>query len=224
MTGAPVADGFVATASDPDGGELRVVLPAAGEPGVRVAATWDALGMRASASHDLVVEGARVPADACLGPRDPGPDVRFQPNGIFALGFAATSVGIATAATGSLRDALARRSGGDPSALSRAARHRLADAETEVAAARALLESAARAVADEGEAATAIVNAAKLFTNRAAVSVVDTVMQGMIGGAAYLRPHPVERLYRDARAGLLMRNTEDQCREEIARAALGVRG
>ena len=41
-----------------------------------------------------------------------------------------------------------------------------------------------------------------------------------VGGRAYLRPHPLERLCRDARAGALMRNTLDQCREEIARTVL----
>jgi alkylation response protein AidB-like acyl-CoA dehydrogenase len=74
----------------------------------------------------------------------------------------------------------------------------------------------------EGEhpAGTAAVNAAKLFANRIAMEVTDRAMQA-VGGRAYLRPHPLERLCRDARAGALMRNTLDQCREEIARAVLG---
>jgi alkylation response protein AidB-like acyl-CoA dehydrogenase len=47
----------------------------------------------------------------------------------------------------------------------------------------------------------------------------DTASQA-IDGRAYLRPHPLERLCRDARAGALMRNTLDQCRGEIARVVL----
>jgi alkylation response protein AidB-like acyl-CoA dehydrogenase len=58
-----------------------------------------------------------------------------------------------------------------------------------------------------------------LFANRAAIEVTDLALQ-TVGGCAYLHRHPLERLYRDARAGALMRNTLDQCREEIARAVL----
>jgi hypothetical protein len=88
-----------------------------------------------------------------------------------------------------------------------------------VAAARALLRDAAEALACDGAAATATANAAKLFANRIAIEVADIAMQ-VVGGRAYLRRHPLERLCRDARAGALMRNTLDQCREEIARAVL----
>jgi alkylation response protein AidB-like acyl-CoA dehydrogenase len=219
VTGAAVVDGFVATVVDTDGGEFKAVLPAVGAPGLTVQPAWDALGMRASASDDLLCKEYPLPYSDRLGPRDDGEDAGFQPNGLFALGFAATSVGIANAALASMRVELALRSEGEPGRIAQVARYRLADAETEAAAASALLEAAASALASSGEGATAPVNAAKLFANRAAVKVVDLAMQA-IGGRAYVRPHPVERLYRDARAGLLMRNTEDQCREEIARASL----
>jgi alkylation response protein AidB-like acyl-CoA dehydrogenase len=219
VTGAGVLDGFVATVALPEGGEFKAVLPAAGSPGLAVRSTWDALGMRASASDDLIFADLALPHAARLGPASPAPDESFQPNGIFALGFAATSVGIAAAALAILRGELARRAEGDHGRLPQAVRFRLADVQCETAAAAALLDASAAALGARGEAATADVNAAKLFANRAAVTVVDRAMQA-VGGRAYLRPHPLERLYRDARAGLLMRNTEDQCREEIARAAL----
>lgn len=195
------------------------VLPRAGGPGIAVRETWDAMGMRASASHDLQFDGFQLDRADRLGPRPEGPDTRFYPSGIFQVGFAAASVGIAAAAAAQLRAELRRRCGGDASALSQSARFSLADVETAVAAARALLLEAAAALERDGEAAVAAVNAAKLFANRVAIEVADTAMQ-TVGGRAYLRPHPLERLCRDARAGALMRNTLDQCREEIARAAL----
>jgi alkylation response protein AidB-like acyl-CoA dehydrogenase len=225
VTGAAVADGFVASVAAADGTGFMAVLPRAGTPGIAVRETWDAMGIRASASHDLVLDGLRLNASERLGPREEGPDAAFCPNGIFQIGFAATSVGIAAAARKYLRSELCRRAGGDPARLSQSARFSLAEVETAVAAARALLYHAAVTLAREGEspAGTAAVNSSKLFANRTAIEVADTAMQA-IGGRAYLRTYPLERLCRDARAGALMRNTLDQCREEIARAVLGMGG
>jgi alkylation response protein AidB-like acyl-CoA dehydrogenase len=187
--------------------------------------SWDAMGMRANASHDLLIDGYRLDRTERLGPPEEGPDARYSPNGIFQTGFAAVSVGIATAARDHLRRELRQRVGGEAARLSQSARFRLAEVETAAAAARALLHEAAETLAQEGEspAGTAAVNSAKLFANRVAIEVADTAMQA-VGGGAYLRPHPLERLCRDARAGALMRNTLDQCREEVARAVLSVGG
>lgn len=245
VTGAGAADAFVATVDEPGGEAFLAVVPQDGRPGIGVRETWDAMGMRASASHDLVFDGYLLDRAERLGPpcdetvgvapsarrQAPGSTsglapgawhlepTRLDPNGIFAIGFAATSVGIAAAALAHLRRELRARAGGDPAALSQSARFGLADAETAVAAARALLGDAAEALARDGAGAVAAVNAAKLFANRIAIQVADTAMQ-VVGGRAYMRRHPLERLCRDARAGALMRNTLDQCREEIARAVL----
>jgi alkylation response protein AidB-like acyl-CoA dehydrogenase len=220
VTGAAVADGFVASVAGSDGEGFMVLLPRVGEPGVCVQEKWDAMGMRASASHDLIIQDLALDGSERLGP---GEDVgaRFCPNGIFQLGFAATSVGIVSAVRNHLRHELQRRAAGDPARLAQSARFSMAEVETAVAAARSLLREAAATLEREGEnpAGAAAVNAAKLFANRAAIQAADTAMQA-IGGRAYLKPHPLERLCRDARAGALMRNTLDQCREEIARALL----
>jgi alkylation response protein AidB-like acyl-CoA dehydrogenase len=221
VTGAGVADAFIASVTEAGGEGFVAVLPPAGQPGIAVRESWDAMGMRASASHDLLFDGCRLDHSERLGSPEAGPDARFSPNGIFQIGFAPTSVGIATAARDHLRRELWDRGGGDPDRLSQSGRFSLAEVETAVAAAGVLLRDAAETLAREGERAAgrAAVNAAKLFANRIAIEVADTAMQA-IGGRAYLRPHPLERLCRDARAGALMRNTLDQCREEIARAVL----
>jgi alkylation response protein AidB-like acyl-CoA dehydrogenase len=221
VTGAAVADGFVASVAGPDGEGFMALLPRAGEPGISVRESWDAMGMRASASHDLIVQDLVLAISDRLGPGEAGVGARFCPNGIFQIGFAATSVGIASAVRNHLRHELQRRADGDPARLSQSARFSMAEVETAVAAARSLLHEAAATLEREGEnsAGTAAVNAAKLFANRIAIQAADTAMQA-IGGRAYLKPHPLERLCRDARAGALMRNTLDQCREEIARALL----
>ena len=63
------------------------------DPGARIDETWDALGMRASGSHDLVLEGVRLPQDRFLGYRNRGkPSPRRRAGGVwFALGVAATN-------------------------------------------------------------------------------------------------------------------------------------
>ena len=113
-------------------------------------------------------------------------------------------------------DPVRHRADPDPSRVSQSARFALAEIETDVLAARALLYDAAGTLAREPVRAVAAVNAAKLFANRIAIAAADTAMQA-IGGRAYLRPHPIERLCRDARAGALMRNNLDESREQIAR-------
>ena len=70
------------------------------DPGARVVETWDALGMRATGSHDFVLEGCGVPVDRLLtrrGLREPDPKSEAG-TAWFALGLAATVIGVARAA------------------------------------------------------------------------------------------------------------------------------
>jgi alkylation response protein AidB-like acyl-CoA dehydrogenase len=215
VTGAKVVDAYLVTVSAGDGGFLALVRRE-GVPSLRIKETWDAMGMRASASHDLIFEGTPLTTEERLGPAEAPLADPFYPHGIFALGFAATSVGIAAAARRALLGELRHRADPDPGRVSQSARFALAEIETDVAAARALLYDAAETLARETGRAVAAVNAAKLFANRVAIAAADTAMQA-IGGRAYLRSHPIERLCRDARAGALMRNNLDESREQIAR-------
>ena len=163
VTGAAVADAFVATVGEPGGEAFMAVCLKTGGRG-SAWGEWDAMGMRASASHDLVFDGYLLDRTERLGPpcdetvgvapsarrQAPGStrawrlehgtwSRRAYPNGIFAIGFAATSVGIAAAALAHLRRELRARAERRSRAALPECRFGLADAETAVAAARALL-------------------------------------------------------------------------------------
>ncbi|MDZ7727667.1 MAG: acyl-CoA dehydrogenase family protein [Dehalococcoidia bacterium] len=86
--------------TDDDNPEIGTFMLRRGDPGLRVEETWDSLGMRASGSHDLVLEDVHLPADRLMGRRVPGqPDPRGASGQTwFALGVAATTIGIALGA------------------------------------------------------------------------------------------------------------------------------
>ena len=102
-TMAPLLHYFIVLARvDRPGGapELAQFVVYRDDPGVRIEETWDSLGMRSTGSHDFVMEGCRLPLDRRATNRDAAlPDARGGAGmAWFALGIAATTVGVAQAA------------------------------------------------------------------------------------------------------------------------------
>jgi len=94
-------------------------------------------------------------------------------------------------------------------------RHKLADVETTIHTSRCLTYDALRRFA-AGHDATRQVTMAKLFTQRAAVDVMDACVQ-IHGGAGYMREYGIERAYRDARLGPIGGGTDEIMREILGR-------
>lgn len=190
----------------------------AGE-GVRVEPSWDSLGMRATASHDVTFD-VDLPGDALLG----GVEglalllAQVMPQWLVAS-YAAVYVGVATAALEeAARQATTRGLGRLP-----ALRARLGRADAEIAAARLCVLEAARAVdASPGTPATnRAVWRAKLLAGDVAAAVASSMLEA-IGASASRRGNALERLYRDARCGALQPATSDVCADYLGLAALGV--
>ncbi len=219
VSGAGHADAYLVAARTADPGEPRVsqfLVPAG--PGITVEPTWDALGMRATASHDLHLD-CLVPADALLGGIE-GLAVglaQAMPQWLVAS-YAAVYVGVAQACIDACVAHTQTRGLGRLPAV----RARLGRADAAVAAARlVVLEAARRVDAAPGDALTnRWVWRAKLTAGQTAMEVAASLLEAA-GTSATRRGHPLERLYRDARCGSLQPATSDVCADWLGTAALG---
>jgi alkylation response protein AidB-like acyl-CoA dehydrogenase len=218
-SGVGHADGYlVAARSATDPSVVSQFIVPADAPGLTIEPTWDALGMRATASHDLHID-ARVDEDALLGSVEGLALVvaQLMPHWLVAS-YAAVYVGVAQAAI----DAAVAHAGERGLGKLPAVRARLGRADAAVAAARLAVAEAARRVDDApGEAETnRWVWRAKLLAGTTAAEVAASMLEAA-GTSATRRGHPLERLYRDARCGSLQPATSDVCADWLGVAALG---
>ena len=207
--------------------ETRCVMLRADD--ARVVPNWDVLGLRATGSHDLVVDGALAPADRCFSlaapARHPSPAYRASPFGVLALGVSAAALGVAAAAVARFA-ALAREktpSGARrPLAHRELAQHAFALADARVRAARASLREAARGAGDAGSLdARASLRLAACHAARESVAAVDALFQAAGAGAARAG-EPLERMFRDVHMAAQHAMVADPVAVLAGRAGLGV--
>jgi alkylation response protein AidB-like acyl-CoA dehydrogenase len=217
-SGAGHADAYlVAARSAADPSKVSQFLVPAG-PGLRVEQTWDALGMRATGSHDVHVD-VTVPAGALLGGVEGLALVVAQlaPHWMVAS-YAAVYVGVARATVDAAVEHVNTRKLGHLPAV----RARIGRADAAVEAARLAVREAARRV-DEAPGDTETnrwVWRAKLLAGTTAAEVAASMLEAA-GTSAMRRGHPLERLYRDARAGSLQPATSDVCADWLGVEAIG---
>jgi alkylation response protein AidB-like acyl-CoA dehydrogenase len=215
-SGAGHADGYLVAARNDD--KVSYFLVPASD-GIRVVETWDSLGMRATASHDLLLDTV-VPAESLIG----GVEgltlllAQVMPQWLVAS-YAAVYVGVAQAAI----DAAAVHVNDRNLARLPAVRARLGRADARVAAARESVRVMARAVdTSPGEPDTnRWVWRAKLLAGETAMEVAASLLEAC-GTSASRRGHPLERIYRDARCGSLQPATSDVCADWLGYATLGL--
>lgn len=154
---------------------------------------WTAQGMRATATGTVDLDGLSLPQEAVIG--QPG-DVMRQP--FFSGGawrFCAVHLGAAEQLVDLMRAHLvARGRDSDPYQV-----QRIAGCAAAVGSARFWIREAARRLAEETQDASdtvAFVNMTRMVTERAALDVLEAVHRG-VGLAAFMRPHPIERISRD---------------------------
>jgi alkylation response protein AidB-like acyl-CoA dehydrogenase len=214
-----------------DPAEVGVWLVDLAADGVERLPGFEAMGMRGSASGRLVLDGVRVPADALVVRRRVDePDPRgAAPGAWFGIAIAGTYLGVGEGA----RDAVARwardrRPGDGKTSVADvpSVQLRLGRADADLRAARIVVLDVARrwdeATADGDAAgiaaAAADVPLAKLVATRAAVSATDETLR-IAGGPGFLAG-PLERAFRDARAGLINPPLEDVALTGFARGVL----
>ena len=230
---APVIDLFMVmvTVQDPDAGLLggTFLLPR-GTPGLEIIETWNAMGMRATASHDLVITDCRVPLDHAIRLRPIG---EILPEDVslfawFSLSIASIYIGVAIAALNFSKEFANRH---QPLPLPRPIKYlpgiqfTVAEAETLLAATRAYtLETAKAWVKREdfsGEDGLRRVCMPKYFATNNAIRIVDLAME-VVGAIGIFKKHPLERYYRDVRAGTNHPFSNARMRELIGKNALGI--
>jgi alkylation response protein AidB-like acyl-CoA dehydrogenase len=175
------------------------------------------MGLRASKTCMVSLEQARVDKNALLAEEGKGFRVALATLDHSRLGIAAQAVGIARAAFDeALRYARDRQQFGKPILSHQAIAFRLAEMDTELAAARALLWTAALASMQPGRHSRDSARA-KLYASEMCNRVVEWAVQ-VHGGYGYSREYAVERLYRDARVTTIYEGTSEVQKMVIARA------
>lgn len=186
-------------------------------PGVSLGPSDQKMGLLASDTSSLVLEDARVGADAVLGEVGRGFGIALAGLDGGRIGVAAQSIGIARAAIErAIGYARERRQFGRPIVEFEAIRFSLARGQTDIDAAR-LLALRAAWLRDSGRAYTREASMAKLFASEAAQRVTYLALQ-VFGGYGYMREYEVERYARDARVTTLYEGTSEVQRMVIARS------
>lgn len=201
---------------------VTAFLVESGTPGLRVSKTEDKMGLRASDTAEIVLEGCRVPADQRLGAEGEGFKVAMSALDNGRIGVAAQALGIAEGACDeAVKYAKTRQQFGQPIAEFQAIQFHIADMSTQIEAARALIRRAAW-MKDSNLPLTKEAAMAKLFASEMATKVCHTALQ-IHGGYGYIKEYPVERYYRDARITEIYEGTSEMQRLVIARQLLGTK-
>lgn len=224
ITGGTYAGVFVvwARTSPPAAGSrgISCFLMEGGTPGLKVGPPEDKMGIRASDTVPLELDGCRLSADALLGEENGGFKVAMMALDGGRIGIASQAIGISRAALEeSVRYAKDRRTFGVPIGEHQAIQWKLADMHTHIEAAHLLTLRAAWRK-EQGKPFTREASMAKLFSSEAAVQVCNEAVQ-IHGGYGYTREFPAERHLRDARVTTIYEGTSEIQRTVLARALLG---
>ncbi len=190
-----------------------------GFPGFYVGKKERKMGIRGSATAELVFENCAVPKSNLLGSEGKGFGIAMGTLDGGRIGIAAQALGIAQGALDELVVyAKERKQFGKPLSSFQNTQFRMADMKARIEAARLLVYSAAMAK-DSGRAYSADAAMAKLFAAETAMWVTTQVVQ-LFGGYGYIRDYPVERMMRDAKITEIYEGTSEVQRMVIAGSVL----
>jgi alkylation response protein AidB-like acyl-CoA dehydrogenase len=207
---------FCRTGGDGAAG-ISCLLADADTPGLLPQKPERTMGLTSSAPAQVVFDGARLPGDRLVGAEGGGFAIAMEALDAGRLGIAACAVGLAQAAVDyAAAYARERAQFGKPIAEFQGLGFLLADMATQVSAARALLLSAAR-LKDAGRPFSVEAAKAKLFATDAAMKVTTDAVQ-VLGGYGFVRDHPVERWFREAKVLQIVEGTNQIQRLVISRS------
>jgi butyryl-CoA dehydrogenase len=187
--------------------------------GFSVGKKEDKLGIRASSTTELILDGCEVPADNVLGEVGKGYKVAIETLNTGRIGIGAQMIGVARGALDAARSYVKeRKQFGKPVAEFQAVQFQLAQAATELEAARLMVYNAAR-LKDAGQEYTQNAAMAKLFASQVAERVTSVCLE-LFGGYGYTKEYPVEKFYRDAKIGTIYEGTSNMQLNTIAKLIL----
>jgi butyryl-CoA dehydrogenase len=187
-----------------------------GTPGFEFGKKENKMGIRASATRELVFQDCRIPKENLIGKEGMGFIVAMRTLDMSRPGVAAQALGIAA---GALEEAIQysrqRRQFGKPICSFQGLQFMLADMATQVEAARALVYQAARYIDSGAKDISRISAMAKVFASDVAMRVTTDAVQ-VLGGYGYMKDYPVEKMMRDAKITQIYEGTNQIQREVIA--------
>jgi alkylation response protein AidB-like acyl-CoA dehydrogenase len=218
-TNASIADFIVTLVRTGSGGgshSLSLIIVPTQTPGLHIGPAEKKMGLKGSPTHAVTFEEVRVPLDFLLGEEGQGLHQTLQVLDGGRVGIGALAVGLAQSAfEAAVRYAKERQAFGKAIAQYEAIQWMLADAATEIQAARFLVYHAAW-LKSQGRPYNKEAAMAKLFATEMAEKVCRNAIQ-VHGGYGYSREFPVELTYRDARLMTIGEGTSEVQRLVIAR-------
>jgi alkylation response protein AidB-like acyl-CoA dehydrogenase len=217
VTNGRVAGAMIAFARAPEGVTAFVVGMDA--EGISFGEHARKMGVISATTDDVLLDEVFVPEEDRLGEEGRGLSVALGTLDSGRIGIAAQALGIAEAAFRYAADYASRRTTfGRPIAEHQAVAFKLADMQTRIRAARLLTHEAAW-MRDQGMRVTEAGARAKLYASQVANAVTYDAVQ-TLGGYGYMKDHPVERYYRDARVTEIYEGTSEIQRLVISRGIL----
>jgi len=187
--------------------------------GFAVGKKEDKLGIRASSTTELILDGVEVPHENVLGPVGQGYKVAIETLNEGRIGIGAQMIGVTqgalAAATAYVKE---RHQFGKALAEFQGIQFQLAQARTETEAARLMVYNAAR-LKDAGQDIALEGAMAKLFASQVAERVTSISLE-LFGGYGYTKDYPAEKFYRDAKIGAIYEGTSNMQLQTIAKAIL----
>ncbi|MGI6177835.1 MAG: acyl-CoA dehydrogenase family protein [Eubacterium sp.] len=191
-----------------------------GMKGFTIGDHYDKLGIRSSATSQLLFEDVKVPKENLLGAEGQGFKIAMATLDGGRIGIASQALGIAQGAFESCKEyALDREQFGKPVAFQQVISFKIADMAIQIRAARMLVYSAAE-LKEAHEPYSAEAAMAKAYASDTAVKVTQEAIQ-IFGGNGYLKGMDVERMYRDAKITQIYEGTNEIMRVVVSTALLG---
>jgi alkylation response protein AidB-like acyl-CoA dehydrogenase len=187
--------------------------------GFSVGKKEDKLGIRASSTTELILDGCEVPDENVLGPVGQGYKVAIETLNEGRIGIGAQMIGVAAGALGVAVDYVRERTQfGKSLAEFQGIQFQIAQAATELEAARLMVYNAAR-LKDAGHDIAREGAMAKLYSSQVCERVTSLCVE-LLGGYGYTKDYPVEKFYRDAKIGAIYEGTSNMQLQTIAKLLL----
>jgi alkylation response protein AidB-like acyl-CoA dehydrogenase len=177
-------------------------------PGFSVGRKEDKMGIRASSTCELLLDGCVIPSANLLGEEGKGYKIAIESLNEGRIGIGAQMLGLAEGAWGhAAKYARERKQFGKPIAEFQAVQFTLAEMATEIEAAKLMVYNAAR-LKDAGQSYVREAAMTKYFTSQVAERVASQCVE-VFGGNGFVRDYPAEKYYRDAKIGKIYEGTSN---------------
>ena len=220
ITNAPLADIitiFAVTDKEAGAKGFSMFMVEKGAPGLSIGKHEDKLGIRSSATADVIMEDCEIPASALIGREGDGFKIVMQTLDKGRVCAGASALGVARAALEhSVRYAQERIQKGKPIWKHQIIQAKLADMGMRLEAVRQLVWRGAMAFRAGGKGTAQLASMCKCFAGDMVVYLTCEALQ-IHGGYGYSREYPIEKLYRDAKIFQIFEGTNEIQRTIIAK-------